>query len=557
MRERLICFFAVIFIMTFAAQTAAAQAYFPYINSGAEGDIIADGIQISAVTVSDSRGNALDGGNIMSDTGEIYVRCRIRTVNEAKAKSVALIAAAYTGGGVLTAAAADKTEISAEAHELCASLMPNGDGRLKAFLLEDGGSIAPILNMPINYSSKTVNVRDITVDGESIKDRFDNGFYEYPTLPASYTKYPSVTVLTDNPSARCEVDFPDTFPLTLQGDTQAKTSLVNISVYIGKDVKERYTVKFTQEAPKIGNVRLKALDADGALTAIDETTEIISGKSRFKAIQLCEVKEPTKYKRVLSKESLRTKKADELGINKKTASAANYFPSDYMPCHSDRTTMMFYDISPELLGGTMILLPRSESTNRKWIKAASKDVTDEDKSDTLSFTLNRSATVYVYPYNLNGVAQIMNNAGFDEVETGSAKCYYNGDQNGNYIGIKSCMAWLFQLDSLNIINRACCGWYRRSYEINDGMSVKVNIPACSGYYCTVVKFWDKRTVINPQYTYVNSDGIETKTPEIYENVFDGYGDDSMYAAPISAEDGIFGIIGTDDELLGAELIRIK
>lgn len=616
-------------MMILSVMPISAGAYSPYINDGT------DGIKWTSVNITDASGNAVT--SLSGAEQELSISARLKLADGTAEKNVQFLAAAYKSDGCLANAVLGSSAVLNSANKKADISFKfntgSGASALKVFIWDELGSLRPVAEVA-DYN------KGYTVKGFNINGTFyaaDALPTEGIDIPAKETGYPVIDVLTDNPAAKVDINWNGTFPIATE-DTyyrgkESESRDVKVTVSLGESRNE-YTIKLNQDAPKVSNAKMAvyAPTADSAQTSspvadssytvkwLTETTQRANSWNHIK-IQQVKNSDTSEYKGALTLAALRENGTDALkaaDTELKTAvgktDGTNY-PDGFMWARSDRTSMMLYDFSPILEGGTLMTFPvnkmiaknlRNMNNETKALIGNTDDLANYDSSavynfipitssnvgknqdlngDVIRFDINRDATVYINTLTGN-VPKAVTDRGFKRTDKGTNTVVYNGDQNGTKFG-KSVLAYFLQTGG-TVVNKGEGYWCEKDYEIESGAESKtVTLPAAGENYYVIVKFKDNSAVANAKYTtYATSNGAVDKnntvdydapiypyahSAELYKSgaVENGKYTQSLHyvTAPLDAATAggreSYGIVdisdGKDgrDDITGAEIIRLS
>lgn len=509
---------AIAMVMSMAAlPMVAVQAYTPWVSDGV----------VLTTPVTDASGNAL---TTVTAGEELTVVCNMKAGEKAAdGQKATLLLCAYDAKGLICkdGISMSPVELTTSAQRVEASLsVPSNAVTIKTFVWDTRDNRRPLASVGVVGGESTVHVTNITLDGKSFTEFGANvdfspdvTTYIIP-LKASYLTYPKIVVETSNLAAKTTITPKDgsTMPATVQHDSQAQTSSVDVKVELN-GVAKTYTLNFVQEVPAISNAQQKLWNSSSNLT---QGTKYSSNYITYQEI----VANPN-WGGLNPRTDKRVSGAYSVGnVDYATLVSSPNAPAKLF---SDRDTQFMYDLSPELYGGTVIQVRYSNDYDIKYSdaqKAIGNGAPEDTGEATLKFDINRTATVYVWTgaatataprqvYLDNGFT-LCNGAYFDDTDMDGER-----NKNANVMAFKTVQESNAQgtAESYQYSHVAMPRWVQKTFTVEPGeSSVTVELPATNdGYHYTIVKFSDGETISNAK---VNIGGTTYSQPTqlLYETV---------------------------------------
>ena len=332
-------------------------------------------------------------GNTLTDlkTGE---KITAKYKNVSSHFSAKLILALYENDILKETVSRDFSGITLddEIHMTVPASVQTENCKVKAFVIDSYQKGNPLIHSA-EWNGGNANLASISIDGKLL-NHFEPETAEYElNVPASVLKYPHISAVAGDSAAVISVTTPAVFP----GTAEIKTVSGN-----GKEKITRLT--FRQEKGQINDAAIK-YDATYAINMVEGIQNPVYQPTPAKPLQ---ERDPAHPNPKLNSEYVLSNCINPV-----------YFQSD--------RTYWLYDIPQELLGSTLIALPFNGLNPT--LNPAVTEYTN--KTDFVTFRLNRSATVYIaYQSNVNPSWALRE--GFQTVEGQELKAMQQTEAAGVY-----------------------------------------------------------------------------------------------------------------------------
>lgn len=445
-------------LIVFSVAVSSVMAYNPYISD--------EIVKISSVKFTDMM--TMEELTTVGYGQMIEVSVNVKAGTGIPAgQQVTLIVTVCNGAEVLECAESTMPEITDTTTTLSTMVMTPEDAEtykelsVRAYVWDNIDNGRPLASAAL-VRSDNVEINDIVIDGISLEG-FSPDVKEYDyEVSAAHINFPEIVVVTENSAAKAEISING----NLYEDGASATITVKSADGTATD---SYTINYIWDKPVVTNA---TLNLPGQQPMALNTTKLI---------------EP-----VWSQENKPTFNPATIpnvikgGSSGSITSTSPYYTEEWLQYNlpESKATMFtdrnwyYIDISPEIIGGTVIQVPYSSATG----------INNTSIDNLITFDINRSAEVYVHNNNNMNLNHFINDFGFENMNAPYAyrMMSYAADYTYQHVY-----------------------FYRREYKVEPGETVTVTLPHATGanMYGVIVKFIDDYTFENNALTKSNGEAI--------------------------------------------------
>lgn len=505
-----------VLIVMIMAVSLNGFAYTPYIS---DSEVKVQSIRfVDMITMEEV--NSVEPGQLLDVSAVVKAGTNVLPVQQAT-----LVVTVCSGSEVLECIDYSSTFLSSEKTTLSAMVMIPSEVEnlsVKAYVWDSVENARPLASAAIVESS-SVEVYDIVIDGVSLEG-FSNDIKSYDyEVSAAHINFPEISVVTANSSAKAEI--------TINGNLYEDGASAVITVTSAdKTATDSYTVNYTWETPSVTNA---SLNLPGQSPMNLNTLKLIEPVWQAGS-------EPTFDPRTIPNV---IKSGSSGSIN----STSPYYTEEWLQYNlpESKSTMFtdrnwyYMDISPEIIGGTVIQVPYSSASG----------INNTSVDNLITFDINRSAVVYVHNNNNMNLNHFVNNLGFENMNAPYA-----------YRMMSYASDYMYQH----------VYFYRKEYKVEPGETVTVTLPygTVANMYGIIVKFIDDYTFENN--SLIKTDGESVGFPITRETFIPTHKDETLTQPAVWSNikfyprysfDDINGtsskvpVLYVEDEYLGGNLLR--